>query len=50
MAITVWNACGGLDWSAMPVMCEMYGYDDPALLVAQLVAIRDWQQDNGSTK
>jgi hypothetical protein len=46
MAIQVWNRCGGLDWSALPVMSELFGYDDPALLIEQLLAIRDWQQAN----
>lgn len=37
---------GGLDWSALPVVAEMIGQHDIETLVAQLVAIRDWQRDN----
>lgn len=32
-----------MEWSALPVLCEMFGYTDPAVLVTQLAAIRDWQ-------
>lgn len=31
----------GLDWSALPTVCEMLGIVDVERLVVQLVAIRD---------
>lgn len=37
---------GGLDWSALPVVAELLGIDDPDVWIVQLVAIRDWQRDN----
>jgi len=36
---------GGLDWAALPFVVEMLGVRDPEILVAQLVMIRDEQQD-----
>lgn len=32
---------GSLDWSGLPTVAEILGYDDIELLVAQLIAIRD---------
>ena len=31
----------GLDWNALPVVCELFAVRDPERLIAQLVAIRD---------
>lgn len=43
MAVAAWNMAGGLDWSALPVVCEVLGIREPDVLIAQLVAIRDAQ-------
>lgn len=34
---------GGIDWAALPIICELLGVSDPEMLVAQLVMIRDAQ-------
>lgn len=31
----------GLDWQALPTVCEMLGVDDVEPFVMQLIAIRD---------
>ena len=41
LAIQAWNVMGGIDWAALPLVCEMFGVDDPEKLVRQLCAIRD---------
>jgi hypothetical protein len=33
--------CGGMDWSAIPVVAEILGYDIE-ILIAQMAAIRDY--------
>ena len=43
--MVAWNLMGGLDWSALPVVCEMLGVKEPEVLITQLVAIRDAQRD-----
>jgi hypothetical protein len=46
VAITVWNQMGGtVEWSALPVLCELHGVGDVELLVAWLVAIREGMKD-----
>jgi hypothetical protein len=45
VAIQAWNVMGGLDWAALPFVAEMLGVRDPEILIAQLVTIRDEQQD-----
>lgn len=37
---------GGIDWAALPVVCDMLGISDPELLIYQLAAIRDHQNAN----
>lgn len=32
-----------IDYAAMPVLCEMYGIEDVETLIAQLVAIREFE-------
>lgn len=32
---------GGIDWAALPIVCDILGVSDPETLVAQLLAIRD---------
>lgn len=44
MAVRAWNLMGGLDWSALPVVAEMLGIVDVALLVEQLVLLREHQR------
>lgn len=34
---------GGIDWAALPIVCEMLGVSDVEVLITQLVAIRDHQ-------
>lgn len=34
---------GGIDWAALPIVCEMLGIQDVETLIVQLVAIRDHQ-------
>jgi hypothetical protein len=41
--VQIWNECGGIDWSALPIMVEMHGITDVETLVAELLAIRDFQ-------
>jgi len=38
---------GGLEWQALPVVCEMLSITDPDLLIHCLIMIRDKQ--NAST-
>lgn len=37
---------GGLDWAALPIVVEMLGVRDPEILIAQLVTIRDQEQES----
>ncbi|WP_407280609.1 hypothetical protein U5817_10015 [Aromatoleum evansii] len=37
---------GGIDWAALPIVCEMLGVSDVETLITQLVAIRDHQNQN----
>jgi hypothetical protein len=37
--------CGGLEWSAIPHVAEILGYEDVELMIAQLAAIRDHHQN-----
>ena len=44
LAVQCWNLMGGeIKWSALPILCEMFGIEDVELLVRQLNAIRDSQ-------
>ena len=44
LAVRAWNLMSGLDWQALPTVCEMLGVDDVETFVMQLVAIRDKQK------
>lgn len=44
IAVDAWNLMGGLEWSAMDYICERFGIEDVDAFVAQLVAIRDHQE------
>jgi hypothetical protein len=46
LAIRAWNVMGGIDWAALPIVCELFGVADPDLLIHQLVAIRDSQRES----
>lgn len=38
----MWRAMGNqIEWGALDVLCELYGADDPELIIVQLLAIRD---------
>ncbi len=41
LALKLWNIMSGIDWDALPLLCELYGVEDLELLIAQLVAIRE---------
>lgn len=41
MAVRAWNIMGGIDWAALPIVCELLGVDDPEQLIYQLVTLRD---------
>lgn len=48
LAIRAWNLLGGMEWSGIPFVAELLGYDEPDLLVMQLEAIRNRQsRDRG---
>jgi hypothetical protein len=32
---------GGIDWNALPILCELYGVQDVERLIFQLVTIRE---------
>lgn len=32
---------GGLDWNALPIVCEILGIDDMEIFIMQLLALRD---------
>lgn len=34
---------GGLDWAALPMVCDLLGIDDPEHLIHQLIILRDNQ-------
>ena len=44
IAVEVWNMMGGLDWHALPVVCEMFGISDVDELVRDLVTIREFNR------
>ncbi len=44
LAVRAWNLMGGcIDWSALPIICDLLGVSDPEMLVSQLVLIRNAQ-------
>lgn len=43
--LDAWHLMGGqIDWSALPFLVELYGVHDPAVFVAELVAVREYVQ------
>jgi hypothetical protein len=41
MAIRAWNMLGGLDWAGLDAVIDVLGIDDPEILIAQLVVLRN---------
>jgi len=41
VAVAAWNMMSGLDWSALPIVCDLLGVSDPEHLVQQLILLRD---------
>lgn len=38
----------GIDWAALPIICDVLGVSDPEMLIFHLLAIRDNQvETNG---
>ena len=42
LAISAWNLCGGMEWSAMPIIFDMLGISDVEHIIYQMSAIRDY--------
>ncbi len=40
-ALQAWNMMRGLEWDAIPIVCDLLGVSDPESLVYQLIMIRD---------
>lgn len=48
MAMQIWNASRGIEWPALDVLAEIHGVTDIEVLIAELLAIRSFQeQQNG---
>jgi hypothetical protein len=42
VALQIWDLMDGdLDWSALPMFCELFGVTDPELLIRSLAMIRE---------
>jgi len=39
--VAAWNMMAGLDWAALPMVCDLLGVNDPERLVQQLILLRD---------
>lgn len=44
IALQIWNASAGIDWAALDVLTEIYGVTDIEILIAELLAIRAFQE------
>lgn len=44
MAVRVWNESRGLDWQALPLLIELHGITDIDTFIAEMVAIRNFQE------
>jgi len=42
--IKAWNWMGGIDWAALPMVCEILGVD-MEMMIVQLTALRDELQN-----
>lgn len=40
----IWNACRGIDWQALDMLAEIHGVSDIETLVAELLAVRSFQE------
>jgi len=45
IAVKIWNDGGGMNWQALPILCEIYGINDPEPLIRRLLAIRQSQEN-----
>ena len=43
MSVRIWLEANGLDWQALPLLVEIHGITDVDTLIAELVAIRNFQ-------
>ena len=48
-ALQAWNMMGGLDWAALPMVCDLLGIHDLEPLVFQLLMIRDHNRAAGES-
>jgi hypothetical protein len=40
--VRAWNLMGGqVDWTALPILVEMLGVEDPETLIHELTTLRD---------
>jgi hypothetical protein len=45
--IRAWNMMGGqIDWSALPLIADLLGFDELDVLIGQLCALRDRNQQD----
>lgn len=35
---------GSIDWAGLPLVADLLGIEDLEVLITQLAALRDWQQ------
>ena len=42
LALRVWNEAQGIDWQALELLTEAHGISDIEILIAELLAIRDF--------
>jgi hypothetical protein len=43
--VRIWNEARGLDWQALPLLVDVHGIADVELLIAELVAIREFMEE-----
>lgn len=46
MAVRIWNESERLDWKALPLLIDIHGVTDVETLIAELVAIREFLEEN----
>jgi len=44
MALQIWNEARGIDWQALDLLAEIHGCGQPEILVAELLAIRNFME------
>lgn len=45
IAIRIWRESRGLDWQAIPLLADLHGVTDLETLVAELIAIREFMDE-----